>query len=67
MPCRAAVRAVAHPATPDPRTRRRSCGALTLLAKEEEREEEVPFPIPLEEDMGGVVICFDVCRVEKER
>jgi hypothetical protein len=38
IPCRAAVRAVAHPATPDPRISRRSCGAAD---DEEEVEREV--------------------------
>ena len=36
IPCRAAVNAVAQPATPEPRIRRRSCGA-----PEEDLVEEV--------------------------
>ena len=36
MPCRAAVSAVAHPATPEPRINSRSCGAPPAVAEEEE-------------------------------
>ena len=36
MPCRAAVSAVAHPATPEPRINSRSCGAPAAVAEEEE-------------------------------
>ena len=36
MPCRAAVSAVAHPATPEPRINSRSCGAPLAVAEEEE-------------------------------
>ena len=41
IPCRAAVKAVAHPATPEPRISNRSCGGAPPCSTEEEVVEEV--------------------------
>jgi len=48
MPCRAAVSAVAHPATPEPRINSRSCGAPAAVAEVEELLRRPPILLPEE-------------------